>query len=152
MSTPPGGSSGQQPEWRQPQGYGYPNPAVPPPSGYPVYPGQPYGHPAYPMPGYGIDPEAPYGRDPATGKPLSDKSAVAAGCLQLFVGMFGVGRFYIGSVAIGGIQLALTLFGLMLTIVFVGFFILFGVAVWAFIDAIMMFTGSVSDAHGRKLR
>jgi TM2 domain-containing membrane protein YozV len=104
------------------------------------------------VPGYGSDPEAPYGRDPATGKPLSDKSAVAAGCLQLFVGMLGVGRFYIGSVAIGGIQLALTLLGLMLAIVGVGLLILFGVAVWTFIDAIMMFTGTVTDAHGRKLR
>jgi TM2 domain-containing membrane protein YozV len=98
------------------------------------------------------DPGAPYGRDPATGEPLSDKYAVAAGCLQLFVGMLGVGRFYIGSVALGGVQLALTFIGLLLTIVLVGFFILFGVAVWTFIDAIMMFTGNVKDAQGRKLR
>jgi TM2 domain-containing membrane protein YozV len=152
MSTPPGESPARPPEWRQPQPYGYPNPIGPPPSGDPVYPAQPYGYPAYPGPGYGIDPEAPYGRDPATGKPLSDKSVVAAGCLQLFFGIFGVGRFYIGSTAIGGVQLALTLLGLVLTIGFVGFFILFGVGVWAFIDALMMFTGTVTDAHGRKLR
>ncbi|WP_307857380.1 NINE protein [Mycobacterium sp. SM1] len=90
-----------------------------------------------------------------TGKPLSDKSAVAAGCLQLFVGMFGVGRFYIGSTAIGGVQLALTVLGLLLLIsiigIGVGFLILFGVGVWVFVDAIMMFSGAVTDAHGRKL-
>jgi TM2 domain-containing membrane protein YozV len=150
MSTPnlPEESSGRPTGQSQPPGYGYPNPTVPPPpSGYPV-------HPGYPPPGYGYgsDPEAPYGRDPETGKPLSDKSAVAAGCLQLFVGMFGVGRFYIGSVGIGGVQLALTFIGIALSIVLIGFFILAGVAIWAFIDAIMMFTGSVTDSKGRKLR
>ncbi|BCO34718.1 TM2 domain-containing protein [Mycobacterium heckeshornense] len=149
MSTPPG-PLGRQPEWRDPDPYGFPNAPVPPASWHPGYYGQPYGYSTYS--GYAVDPRAPYGRDPATGQPLSDKSAAVAGCLQLFVGMLGVGRFYIGSAVIGGIQLALTIIGLMLTIVFVGFPILFGVAIWAFVDAIMMFTAAVPDAHGRKLR
>ena len=145
MSNPPEESSGW-PAQRQPPNYRYPDPAVrPPASGYPA-------RPDYPPPGYGTDFEAPYGRDPETGTPLSDKSAVAAGCLQLFVGMFGVGRFYIGSVGIGATQLVLTVIGMALSIVVIGLFILVGVGIWAFIDAIMMFTRSVTDSKGRKLR
>jgi TM2 domain-containing membrane protein YozV len=108
----------------------------------------------YGVPGYGlpVDPAAPYGRDPVTGEPLSDKSSVAAGVLQLFLGLFGVGRLYIGSLPIGFIQLGLTVFGIVTSIVVIGVFIIFGVAIWAFIDAIMMFTGAVRDGQGRKLR
>ena len=98
------------------------------------------------------DPSAPYGRDPLTGQPLSDKSAAVAGILQLFLGAFGVGRLYIGSLAIGFSQLGLTLFGIVTSILIVGVFIVIGVALWALIDAIMMFAGVVRDGEGRKLR
>jgi hypothetical protein len=54
---------------------------------------------------------------------------VTAGLLQLFFGVFGT-----------------TLFCLF------GFPVLLGVGVWALVDAIMMFTGSVNDNYGRKLR
>ena len=122
-------------------------PGTPPPYGYPGYPGQPYPYQ------YPIDPQAPYGRDPATGQPLSDKSAVAAGCLQLFFGVLGIGRFYIGSTALGGIQLCLGVFSLFFTLFcFVGAPFLLGVVIWTVIDAIMIFTGSVTDRYGRKLR
>jgi TM2 domain-containing membrane protein YozV len=119
-------------------------------------PPNPYGDPYrrqapwYPQPGY--DPAAPYGRDPVTGEPLSDKSVVAAGVLQLFFGVFGVGRLYIGSLAIGFTQLGLTIFAIVTAIFLVGIFVFFGVAVWAFVDAIMMFAGAVRDGQGRKLR
>nr|WP_242600304.1 TM2 domain-containing protein [Dermacoccus nishinomiyaensis] len=86
-----------------------------------------------------------------TGEPLSDKSKIAAGLLQLFFGYFGVGRFYIGDTRTGGIQLALGLIGLFGTLILVGFPILVGVSIWAFIDAILMLTGSVRDPYGRKL-
>ena len=121
--------------------YGQAAPGVPYPNGYP-----------YTGPSYAVDPSAPYGRDPATGRPLSDKSAAAAGCLQLFVGMFGAGRFYIGSTTIGGIQLGLTVFGFATSIILIGVFVLLGMMMWSWIDAIMMFSGSVADSHGRKLR
>src|SRR6266568_2532025 len=70
MSNPPE-ESAWWPEQRQPPNYGYPDPVVRPPApGYPA-------RPDYPPPGYGYDTdfEAPYGRDPETGAPLSDKSA-----------------------------------------------------------------------------
>lgn len=135
-------------------GLSYPQPTAPNPMPAPVYPAAPAPAVAGYQSGYAavVDPNAPYGRDPASGEPLSDKSAVAAGCLQLFLGYFGVGRFYIGSGAIGGIQLGLWIFGWVTTIVFIGFAILAGVWIWTLIDAIMMFTGSVKDGQGRKLR
>jgi TM2 domain-containing protein len=86
--------------------------AAAPYPGYPSYPG---------YPGYAVDPQAPFGRDPATGLPLSDKSAATAGLLQLFLGLFGVGRFYIDSTQIAIAQLCVGVFGLAFTM-----FCLFG--------------------------
>ncbi len=121
----------------------------PTPPAYPYYGAPHYAAPAYP---WGADPSAPYGRDPATGEPLSDKSVVAAGLLQLFLGGFGVGRLYIGSYGIGFTQMGLTIFGILTAIVLIGFVLIFAVGIWALVDAIMMFTGAVRDGQGRKLR
>lgn len=131
----------------------FPNQGVPPYGGYPPPGAQPYGYPAQsPYGAYPADPQAPFGRDPVTGEPLSDKSAVAAGLLQFFLGIFGVGRFYIGSNSIGGIQLALGIVGILTSWIIIGMFLLFGVGIWALVDSIMMFTRSVPDSYGRKLR
>jgi TM2 domain-containing membrane protein YozV len=99
-----------------------------------------------------VDPEAPYGRDPVTGEPLSDKTALAAGLLQFFFGVWGVGRFYIGDNTIGALQLGSFLLSLVLMFVFVGFLTLPCVVIWTFIDGIMMLTKNVKDKNGRKLR
>jgi TM2 domain-containing membrane protein YozV len=155
--NPPEYPSGEPPWGWPPPGYGAPqNPQMPPP-GYPPQPGYPYqmpGYAAYPgYPGYAVDPHAPFGRDPATGVPLSDKSAVTAGLLQLFFGVFGVGRFYIDSTQIAVAQLCLGLFGTIFGFFcLIGLPVLLGVAVWAIVDAIMMFSGDVKDKYGRKLR
>lgn len=126
----------QQPVYQQP---GYPQPG--------------YQQPSYPaMAGYSSDPAAPFGRDPITGEPLSDKSKVAAGLLQLFLGGLGVGRFYLGYGAIGGVQLALTIVGWITLFFFIGIIILAGVGIWVLVDAIMILTGSVKDSRGLKLR
>ena len=114
-------------------------------SSYPPNPG-PYG--GYPAP----DPGAPYGRDPFTGQPLSDKSKVVAGLLQLFLGTLGVGRFYTGHTGIAVAQLALTILGWLTLIFLVGLVLLFGVAIWAFIDAIVILAGNPTDSRGLKLR
>jgi TM2 domain-containing membrane protein YozV len=135
---------------------------MPPPSGYPGYPpqpGYPPPQPGYPTPppytgyaGYPGDP-APFGRDPATGLPLSDKSATTAGLLQLFLGVFGIGRFYIDSTQIAVAQLLLGLLGIVFTLFcLIASPLLLGSIIWAIVDAVMMFTGSVKDNYGRKLR
>jgi TM2 domain-containing membrane protein YozV len=149
----------QQPQQQPQPGYGYPNAGGQQP--YPGQPGQPgpYGAPqqgyqqpgyqqqgypqgGYPPPGavppgtYTGDPNAPYGYDPY-GRPLSDKSKIVAGILQLFLGTFGVGRFYIGHVGMGLAQL----------------FTCGGLGIWALIDGIILLTSNdKTDAQGRILR
>jgi TM2 domain-containing membrane protein YozV len=81
------------------------------------------------------------------------KSAVAAGLLQLFLGTFGAGRFYIGTTGIAATQLALGLAGLFFTLFcFVGIFILVPLWIWNLVEAIMMFAGAIGDGYGRKLQ
>jgi TM2 domain-containing membrane protein YozV len=160
MATPnqPEYSSGEPPRGWQPHGYRpQQNPQIPPPPGYPAqpsYPPPPPGYPSYPgYPGNAVDPRAPFGRDPVTGVPLSDKSRAMAGLLQLFLGVFGIGRFYIDSTQIAIAQLCLGLFGFVFSLFcLVGLPVLLGSIIWAIVDAIMMFTGSVKDNDGRKLR
>ena len=108
---------------------------LPPPS----WPG-PAPHPGtagYPLPYGDYDPQAPYGRDPVSGFPYSDRSKVVAGLLQLFLPI-GIGRLYAGHTGIGIAQLLLTLF--------------FGIGViWAFIDGIVILAGRPTDGNGRPL-
>lgn len=82
-------------------------------------------------------PDAPYGRDPVTGRPYSDRWQVIAGVLQLLLPI-GVGRFYTGHTRTAVAQLLLSFIGI-------------GV-IWAFIDGIVILAGHPTDAHGRPLR
>jgi Domain of unknown function (DUF1707)/TM2 domain len=119
-----------------------PRPAPPPqptasyPGAYPVHPPAPL-HTGYRPAVPDDDPEAPYGREPMTGQPYSDRSKIVAGLLQLFLPI-GIGRLYTGHAGIGIAQLILSLFGL-------------GV-LWAFIDGIVILAGRPTDSHGRPLR
>ncbi|MCJ0900421.1 hypothetical protein MTX38_25390 [Rhodococcus sp. ARC_M13] len=153
-----------------------PNPYAAPPQGYPAAPpqgsqnyGQQQGYPqpGYSQPGYGqpqgyvqpgyglVDASAPYGRDPLTGEPFSDKSKTTAGLLQIllgFIGICGIGRLYIGSTTIGVLQLLGIFLGYILLFLVVGIVVVPAIWIWAFIDGIMMLTGSVRDGQGRPLR
>jgi hypothetical protein len=123
----PQGGGYQQPGAGQP-GYGYPQQGGYPQGGYQV--------PPTPGGAYTGDPNAPYGYDPY-GRPYSDKSKIVAGILSLFLGSFGVGRFYIGHVGLGVAQL-LTCGGL---------------GIWALVDGIVLLTSSnTTDSNGRVLR
>lgn len=107
----------------------------------PGYGAPPYGSPGVPPPNVpglmAMAPGAPFGVDPMTGIPYSDKSKIIAGILQLFLGFLGAGRFYTGHITIGVLQL---LFGWMTC------------GIWPLVDAIMMFAGKVTDSDGRPLR
>ena len=74
------------------------------------------------------------------GHPQS-KSRIAAGLLQIFLGYFGVGRFYLGYTGIAVAQLLVSVFTC-------------GVGgLWGFIDGILILTGDVkTDASGVPLR
>lgn len=120
---------GQDPAWPPPIG-GYD--AAPPPTPGPYgAPPPPYG--AYPPPPY---PGGPYGVD-AYGRPLSDKSKLVAGLLQLFLGTLGIGRFYLGYTGLGVAMLLLS----WLTC-----------GIWPLVDAILILLGRVPDSDGRTLR
>lgn len=137
-----------QPHYSQPQ------------YGQQLYPQQqnPYG--GYQQPGYGAAPayfvnsgaDAPFGRDPITGEPLSDKSKIVGGLLQIFLGGFGAGRFYIGSNGIAVAQLLLLVLGWLTVILGIGVLILMGLGIWVLVDGILMLVGNVKDSSGRRLR
>ncbi|MEJ2853960.1 MULTISPECIES: DUF1707 domain-containing protein [unclassified Saccharothrix] len=113
--------------------YAPPTDYATPPPGF-TQPGYAPGYP--PPPGYyGPSPAAPYGVDPLTGQPLSDKSRIAAGVLQLVL-PFGIGRFYIGDTGIGIAQLLTC----------------GGCGIWSLIDGIILLVNGGTDAQGRKLR
>ena len=125
----------QQPQYPPPPGqYPPPHGQFPPPPGPP--PAGQYGHPY-------MDPAAPYGRHPQTGEPLSDKSKVVAGLLQLLglFGLVGIGRIYLGYTGLGIAQLVVGL-------VTCGI----GAVVWGVVDAVLLLTDKVRDPQGRPLR
>ncbi|MEV6318024.1 TM2 domain-containing protein [Streptomyces sp. NPDC051776] len=118
-------------------GYGYPPGGQPGPGQSPYGGATPgYGYPQGPAAGGYSDPNAPYGYDPY-GRPYSDKSKIVAGVLQLFLGSFGIGRFYLGHVGLALGQL----------------FTCGGLGIWALIDGIVLLTSNnTTDQQGRILR
>src|SRR4051812_10553546 len=82
---------------------------------------------------------ATHGVDPY-GRPLSDKSKLVAGLLQICLSPFAVGRFYLGdnNTAITQIVVTFATCGLG--------------AWWPIIDGIQILMGKVPDAEGRTLR
>jgi len=76
----------------------------------------------------------------AAGRPLSGKSKLTAGLLGIFLGSFGVGRFYLGDTTTGIAQVAVT----WLTLGIGG--------IWPLVDAILILAGRVPDAQGQTLR
>jgi TM2 domain-containing membrane protein YozV len=75
------------------------------------------------------------------------KSKIAAALLGIFLGVFGIHRFYLGYTTIGIIQLALGLGGILtcgITSI--------ASAIWGLVDGIMILTGSINrDAQGQPL-
>ena len=111
----------------------------PPPPGYPP----PYPPPLGQYPPVYTDPAAPYGRHPLTGEPLSDKSKVIAGLLQLLglLGVVGIGRIYLGYTGLGIAQLIVGLITCGI-----------GAVIWGIVDAVLLLTDKVRDPQGRPLR
>jgi TM2 domain-containing membrane protein YozV len=125
---PPYGQPAPPPyEQQQPPPYQQPYQQQPPP-------GAGYGMP------YGASPAAPYGVHPVTGAPYSDKSKLVAGLLQIFLGGFGVGRFYLGDTKTGVWQIVVTV-------------LTCGIgSIWGLIDGIIILATDSTDSQGRPLR
>jgi TM2 domain-containing membrane protein YozV len=140
-SYPQPASDQPYPPYPPPPPYGS-DPSLPPPVGAYGAPPPPPG--AYgPPPPYGGYPPpypgGPFGVD-AYGQPLSDKGKLVAGLLQIFLGSFGVGRFYLGYNGIAIAQIAVT-------------WLTCGIgAIWPFVDGILILIGKVPDSNGRTLR
>lgn len=119
--------------------------AVPPTSG-----------PSTPNPSqFGTPP--PYaGGAPNYGQPTrldpTAKSKLAAGLLGIFLGAFGIHRFYLGYKNIAIAQLACGVIGLLL-LPFTCGLIYLGAHIWGLVDGIMILTGSLAtDGEGKPLR
>jgi TM2 domain-containing membrane protein YozV len=133
---PPGGG---------PYGYG-----PPPPMPQPQYPQQQY--PQYAnFPPQGMVPYAAFGMDPTTGIPYSEKQKLAAGLLQIFLGKFGVGRFYTGHTGLAIAQLCTCVAGIWILSWFTcGATV--AVILWPIIDGIVILSTKSTDSDGRILR
>jgi TM2 domain-containing membrane protein YozV len=149
-APPPGQYGAPPPGYGAPPGYSAPPPGygAPGPGGFAP---PPVGLATWPHPGSGARPDAPFGIDPVSGEPYSDKSKLVAGLLQIFFGGLAVGRFYIGDTSTALLQLgAVWLVGVG------GSFFTCGaslaVMLWPTIDGIMLLTGHHRDAQGRPLR
>lgn len=82
---------------------------------------------------------APFGVDPISGLPYSDKSRVITALLQILL-PFGIGRMYSGRVGLGVTQMLVTV----LTCGAGG--------IWSMIDGIVILIGQPKDGDGRLLR
>ncbi|MFC7479145.1 hypothetical protein ACFQX7_02355 [Luedemannella flava] len=145
---PPG--SYPVPQGYPPAGGGY-APAggyAPPPGSYPVL---------QPIVVVQQPPHAPFGVDPISGQPLSDKSKVVAGLLQLLPGLLlstgGIGRLYAGHVGLGVVQLLCTLVawtGVVCGLVTLGFgwCLTLPFWLWFVIDGIVLLAGRPVDGSG----
>jgi len=119
---------------------------------YPPQPPVAYGPPAGAYPGYGVD--------PVTGLPLSDKSKVAAGLLQLLPGfclcLGGIGRLYAGHIGLGVAQLVASLVAWVAAVcgswLFFPLIATAGAWLWFIIDGIVLLAGRPRDGYGRLLR
>ena len=131
---------------------GYPPPGYGPPRGWsaPGYaPQQPAGF--LPPAPYGYDPRAPYGIHPRLGLPYSHREKVVAGVLQIFLGKFGVGRFYTGHTGMAVAQLVTCMLGVWVFSWFTCGLTVF-VLLWPLIDGIVILASDSVDGNGLPLR
>lgn len=96
--------------------------------------------------------DAPFGRHPKTGEPLSDKYKWLAAFLQLFLGVIGAGRFYIGDARTGFISIGALIVSILATVYLGAWFLFLVLGLWCLADFMMILSGHVTDSDGRKLR
>ncbi|MDO4761277.1 MAG: TM2 domain-containing protein [Corynebacterium sp.] len=88
---------------------------------------------------------------PGYAVPVVQKSWVVTLVLAFFLGGWGAHNFYLGNNGRAFAQLALTVLGILTSILLVGIFLLMIVGVWVFVEIIMTLTGAGgydTDARG----
>lgn len=131
-----------------------------PPRQEPAYQQTPpdYSQPQYGVPQYGAPQyqQNPYGApQPYYGKPLYNvppagyvqKSRLAAGLLAIAFGAFGVHNFYLGFNSRAIVQLVVSLVGIILCLVFIGFLAILGMYIWAFVEGVLLLSGAPSRMY-----
>jgi len=106
------------------------------------YSGQPYQGqpPAYgPPPGYGLG---------QTVFPQPYKDTTAAWLFWVFLGGFGAHDFYLRHTGAGVAKIVLNLVGWLLTLVLIGYVMLFALFVWWIVDACLM-TSRLQQVNNR---
>lgn len=146
----------------QPYGEPYPDDPYNVPVSQSPYPVSQPPYPTYGPPPLTAVPShvVPFGYDQVTGQPLSDKSKVVAGILQLLLGLFfglgGVGRLYAGQVGFGITQIVASVIGWVCFwcgfLLVVPFLVYFAMVAWFVVDGIVMLAGRPVDGKGRLLR
>lgn len=97
-------------------------------------------------------------------KRAGDKSKIAAALLAFFLGGFGVHDFYLGNKRNGLIKLLGTLVGIALMVIgfagaatgavavpvlaVIGYIVVLGISIWAFVDFIRILTGNYQPVDG----
>ena len=82
----------------------------------------------------------------------NQKSKVVAGLLGIFLGSFGVHNFYLGYTTKGIIQLVGTIVSYLLACFVIGIFTAAGIAIWGFVEGILIFSGNISvDGYGNPI-
>lgn len=91
---------------------------------------------------------------PMNGAPVTaQKSKITAILLALFLGGLGIHNFYLGYTNKAIAQLVIYLVSIPLMAIIIGFFTIFIPGIWAFVELIMLVTGSIkTDGNGIPLK
>ena len=79
------------------------------------------------------------------------KQKVVAALLAFFLGTLGIHNFYLGYKTKAIIQLVVTIVGWITAVFIVGIFLVIGIAIWAFVEFIMILIGKINDSTGAAL-
>lgn len=79
------------------------------------------------------------------------KNKIVAAVLAFFLGTFGAHNFYLGHTSKAVTQLVLTIIGYITLIFLIGSLFIMATGIWAFIEFIMILTGSIKDSDGNAL-
>ena len=94
-----------------------------------------------------------YNNQQMNARPLEQKSKMTAVILALFLGGLGTHNFYLGYTNKAIAQLVIYLISIPLMAVVIGFFTIFIPGTWAFIEMILLLTGSINtDGNGLPLK